>query len=231
MPNTIFSRSQYPLIVVVPTGAYIPLPDGISDILSLIKWLGLSQKTLRVGVYTVSFLADDEFDLPILSATYYGNGRWGTSRIDTAKDSPFIEVSFTPEDMHLLIDHVAEKVPEGTTVVSLGATADDCLPFGYQGRSGLLLSFESDSRVLATLDIYWEVNNQSCQVLWELPYIAGNLTPFRDESIIVPGFVEALAVAEGIRDRIGVNVKLVREYNNEHISNVIPMHNYMKYMR
>jgi len=214
MQNSTFNRSQHPLAVVLPRGAFIPLPDGMTDVPSLVQWLEQSQKPLELGVYTLAFLANDEFDLPIAAVTHYGNGRWGMSRIDTATDSPFTAVAFTPEDMSLFIEHMATKAPEGTTVISLGATEDDCLPFGYQGGTGLLLSFESDSRALATLDIYWEVKNQSCNVLWELPFISRELTPFRDESIIVPTFVEAIAIVVGIKGIIDVPLKLVSEYNN-----------------
>jgi hypothetical protein len=193
---------------VSPRGAFISLADGITDIFVLTKWLELANQPLESGVYTLSYLADDDFDLPIVAVTYYGDGRWGTSRIDTTQDSPFAGAPFTSEDKSLFIEHVATRIPERTTVVSLGATEDDCLPFGYQGGTGLLLRFESDSCVLATLDIYWEVNNQSCQVLWELPYIAGNLTPFRDESIIVPTITEALEMIANIKKVLDMPIKM-----------------------
>lgn len=119
MEKPCIGASNSPLIVVTPRGDQIPFPAEIPDVLVLTKWLELANQSLESGVYTVSFL-EDEFDLPIVSVTNYGNCKWGTSRIDTDSNSPFVNVPFTPEDMNKFIDHLIALVPKETDTISFG---------------------------------------------------------------------------------------------------------------
>ncbi len=210
MKNMIVPLNTFPLVVTLPNGTFYPLPDKISEIPSLINWLERSALVTALGKYTIAFLADDEFDLPLISVTFYGDSTWGISLIEQAEDSPFKNAILTTDDFLMFINHLASKAPSSARAVFLGATTDDRPPFGYNGEQGLALYFiGSDDEVLATLDFYWKARKRTgVSIPWQLPYFEGNIQQAMDESIIVPTINEAIAIVEGIRSQLNVPLKL-----------------------
>ncbi len=201
----------YPLFVSLPSGTLIPLSDSISEIPDLTNWLEESLDLLLPGEYTVLFLAESEFELPLVTVTLYSNKKWGISRIEYMDDSPFSKLTLSSEDIYLYISHISSKVPSATKSIYLGATEDDHLPFGYIGKQGLALYFiGSENETLATLDLYWAASKfNGDNVPWRLSYFDEDYPNFMDENIIVPSINEAIAIAGGIKREVNVPLQLV----------------------
>jgi len=204
--------SQYPVVLVLPDRSVVRLPSTVVDTLSLLAWIKEAALD-KPGKFTVAFQVSPKqgetlrkkTSVMLLrdAVTYYGEERWGVSRIPAK--SPLDDVTFTSGDLRIFFWHIVSKVPSGVTGMLVGP-ADDSAP-DYNTTEGFSVSFEAaDGSIPAILDIRWGVTDGKVGVLWDIPYFAGE--SFTEGNIAVPTLSEALAVIEGIRMRLKVPIRL-----------------------